>query len=85
MGLKSETRYAQHMIDATLLSQIKTLSAGDRMELLGVVWESFSPEEAPVTEEEKQLLDARLTDFRQNPDDQSPWREVQARMRQRLP
>lgn len=73
------------MINATLLSQIKTLSVVDRMELLGVVWESFTAEEAPVTEEEKQLLDARLADFRQSPNDQSPWREVQARMRQRLP
>lgn len=73
------------MIDAALLSQIKTLSAVDRMELLGAVWETFTPKEAPVTAEEKQLLEARLADLRQKPNDQSPWREVQARMRARLP
>ncbi|MGY8904858.1 MAG: addiction module protein [Burkholderiales bacterium] len=73
------------MIEATLLSQVKTLSAVDRIELLGVVWETLTPEDAPVTAEEKQLLDARLADVQQNPVDQSPWREVQARMRLSLP
>lgn len=73
------------MIAATLLSQVKTLSAVDRIELLSVVWETLTPEDAPVTVEEKQLLDSRLADFQKNPDDQSPWREVQARMRRKLP
>lgn len=85
LGLKNETRYPRPMIDAALLSQIRTLSAVDRTELLGAVWESFTPEEAPVTEEEQQLLEARLADLREKPNDQSPWREVQARMRSRLP
>jgi putative addiction module component (TIGR02574 family) len=73
------------MIEASLLSQVKTLSVGDRIELLGVVWETLTPEDAPVTDEEKQLLHSRLADFQNNPNDQSPWREVQARMRRRLP
>ena len=73
------------MIEATLLSQVKTLSAVDRIELLSVVWETLTPEDAPVTIEERQLLDSRLADFQQNPDDHSPWREVQARMRRNLP
>lgn len=72
------------MIDATLLTQVTTLSAADRIELLGAVWESLSPEDAPITAEEKQLLDTRLADFVQNPTDQSPWRDVQERLRQRL-
>lgn len=73
------------MIEANLLSRVKTLSAADRLELLGAVWESFTSAEAPITEEEKRLLDTRLADFAQNPDDQNPWREVQARLKQRLP
>ena len=73
------------MIDATMLSQVKSLSAVDRIELLSVVWESLTPEDAPVTVEEKQLLDLRLADFQKKPNDQSPWREVQARMRLNLP
>ncbi len=73
------------MIEAALLSQVKTLSAIDRIELLGVVWESFTPEEAPITADEKQLLEARLADFRQNPGGQSLWPDVQARMKHNLP
>lgn len=72
------------MIATSLLSQVKTLSAADRIELLGAVWESLTPEDAPITAEEKQLLDARLADLAQNPEDQSPWRDVQARLKQRL-
>jgi putative addiction module component (TIGR02574 family) len=73
------------MIEAAMLSQVKTISAVDRIELLGVVWETLTPEDAPVTSEEKQLLDSRMADFQQKPNDQSPWREVQARMRRSLP
>lgn len=39
----------------------------------------------PVSEEEKALLDARLADAAENPEDESPWAEVQARLRKRLP
>ena len=72
------------MIEAAMLSQVKSLSAVDRIELLGVVWETLTPEDAPVTVEERRLLVSRLADFRRNPNDQSPWREVQARMRRNL-
>lgn len=71
------------MIDAALMSQVKTLSVADRIELIGAVWETLSSNELPVSEEEKPLLDARLTDMEQNPEDQSPWPEVQARLHQR--
>lgn len=73
------------MLDAALLSQVKTLSEADRLELPGMVWESFSPTEVPVTAEEKRLLDVRSADLEQNPHDQSSWREIQTRLRQRLP
>ena len=73
------------MINATLISQLKTLSVAERIELIGVVWETLSPEEIPVSEAEQVLLDVRLSDLEQNPDDQSPWSEVQARLRQQLP
>ena len=73
------------MINATLISQVKTLSVAERIELIGVVWETLSPEEMPLSEEEKVLLDVRLSDIEQNPEDQSPWSEVQARLRQQLP
>ena len=73
------------MINATLISQVKTLSVADRIELIGAVWETLSPSEVPVSEEEKVLLDVRLADMEQNPGNQSTWSEVQARLRQQLP
>jgi putative addiction module component (TIGR02574 family) len=73
------------MINAALISQVKTLSVAERIELIGAVWETLSSSEVPVSEEEKVLLDARLADMEQNPEDQSTWSEVQARLRQQLP
>ena len=75
------------MIDAALMLQVKTLSVADRIEieLIGAVGETLSSSEWPVSEEEQALLDACLADMEQNPEDQSLWSEVQARLRQRLP
>lgn len=77
--------YSSAMIDASLISQVKTLSPADRLELIGVVWETLPSTEAPVTEAEKKLLDSRLADTENNPDDQSPWSDVQARLRRLIP
>ncbi len=73
------------MINDVLISQVKTLSVAERIELIGVVWETLPPSEVLVSSEEKILLDTRLADMEQNPDDQSPWSEVQVRLKQQLP
>jgi putative addiction module component (TIGR02574 family) len=73
------------MINDLLISQVKTLSVAERIELIGAVWETLSPSEVPVSAEEKVLLDTRLADMEQNPGDQSPWSEVQARLKRQLP
>ncbi|MDO9103448.1 MAG: addiction module protein [Methylovulum sp.] len=73
------------MINDVLISQVKTLSVAERIELIGVVWETLPSSEVLVSSEEKILLDARLADMEQNPDDQSPWSEVQVRLKQQLP
>ena len=72
------------MIGAALMSQVKTLGIADRIELIGAVGKRCLLSEWPVSEEEQALLDARLADMEQNPEDQSLWSEVQARLRQRL-
>jgi putative addiction module component (TIGR02574 family) len=73
------------MIDQSLLAKVVSLSPADRLELIGAVWDSLSPDDLPVTEAEKALLDARLADMERNPDDESPWPEVKARLEQLLP
>jgi putative addiction module component (TIGR02574 family) len=71
------------MVDSALLGQVKRLSATERMEFIGAVWESLEPEEIPVCDSDKALLDSRLEDAEQNPQDQSPWPEVRERLKQR--
>ncbi len=72
------------MVDTALLGQVKQLSVAERMELISAVWESLDPNEIPVSDSEKALLDARLEDLKQNPRDQSAWPEVRERLKQRL-
>ena len=68
------------MIDESLLAKVSSLSPADRLELIGVVWDTLSPDDLPVTDAERALLDARLTDIEAHPGDQSPWPEVRARL-----
>jgi putative addiction module component (TIGR02574 family) len=73
------------MIDESLLARVTNLSPADRLELIGKVWDTLTPEELPVTESERMLLDARLADLEAHPDDQSPWPEVKARLERLTP
>ena len=73
------------MINDVLISQVKSLSITERIELIGVVWETLSPSDMPVSAKDMDLLDARLADMEQNPEEQSPWSEVQARLKRQLP
>jgi putative addiction module component (TIGR02574 family) len=73
------------MIDESLLSKVSSLSPADRLELIGKVWDTLSSGDIPVTDAERQLLDARLADIDQHPEDQSPWPEVKARLERLTP
>jgi len=72
------------MVGTAILSQVKSLSAAEKLELIGAVWETLSPQDAPVTEEEKRLIDSRLEDMKTVPEDQSSWAETAARLRHQL-
>ena len=72
------------MIDEPLLTKVASLSPADRLELIGAVWDTLSPDDLPVTDAERALLDARLADLERNPEDQSPWSEVKARLERLL-
>lgn len=66
------------MIDETLLTKVTKLSPADRLELIGTICDTLSPDDLPVTNAERKLLDARLADLEAHPDDQSLWPEVKA-------
>lgn len=73
------------MIDESLMEKIVSLKPADRLELIGMVWDSLSANDLPVTDAERALLDARLADLEANPDDQSPWSDVKSRLERLLP
>ncbi|MGB1557377.1 MAG: addiction module protein [Oceanococcaceae bacterium] len=81
LGTQGHLRYALAMVDAALISKVKTLSPKDRLELIGAVWESLDQSHVLVSADERALLDSRLQDLDQNPLSQSPWPEVRARLR----
>ena len=66
------------MIDESLLAKVSGLSPAVRLELIDKVWDTLSPEDVPVTDGERALLDARMADMEAHPDDQSPWPEAKA-------
>lgn len=72
------------MIDQSLMSKLVSLSPADRLELIGAVWDSLSPDDLPITDAERALLDARIADMESNPDDQSPWPDAKARLERLL-
>jgi putative addiction module component (TIGR02574 family) len=73
------------MINESLLEQIVRLEPTERLELIEAVWNSLSPEDLPLTEAERTLLDARLTDMKLHPDEQSSWVDVKSRLDRLLP
>ena len=66
-----------------LLDEVRRLPASERAQLIDTLWETLEPEDLPVTVEERALLDARMSDMAANPNDQRPWREVEARLAKR--
>jgi len=72
------------MIDESLISKVVSLSPEDRLQLIGVVWDTLAPEDLPVTDGERALLDARLADMESDPNDQSLWPEAKARLERLL-
>jgi putative addiction module component (TIGR02574 family) len=73
------------MIDESLVAKVSSLSPADRLEFIAKVWDTLSPEDIPVTDAQRTLLDARLADMEENPDDQSPWPDVKARLERLTP
>jgi len=54
------------------------LSVPERIELVEDIWDTIAVKAALVelTEEEKKIIDERLSAYHQNPDVGSPWEDV---------
>ncbi len=58
------------------------LSIPERIQLVEDIWDTIvsQADQMELTEEEKTLLDERLTAYHQNPDAGSPWEAVYQRI-----
>ena len=73
------------MATRTLTDDALALSVPDRLALMERLWQSLQHEieSAPLSDDERAELDARVEDMERKPADQSPWDEVEARLRRR--
>jgi putative addiction module component (TIGR02574 family) len=61
-----------------LRSQIESLSAAEKAELLDTVWKSLEADSASLTDEQRAELDYRIARHEQNPAEVIPWQQVKA-------
>jgi len=61
-----------------LRDQIGSLSVGEKIELLDLLWESLEAEIPPLTLAQREELDYRIARHEQNPIDVIPWERVKA-------
>ena len=64
--------------------QCRKSEPGRSSSTVGVVWDTLAPDDLPVTDAERALLDARLAEMESEPNDQSPWPEAKARLERLL-
>jgi putative addiction module component (TIGR02574 family) len=61
-----------------LRSQINSLSAAEKADLLDTVWESLEADSLSLTDAQRAELDYRIARHEQNPSDVIPWQQVRA-------
>ena len=59
-----------------LRSQINSLSAAEKAELLDTVWESLEADAVSLTDAQRAELDYRIARHEQNPSAVLPWEQV---------
>ncbi|MCI0538056.1 MAG: addiction module protein [Verrucomicrobiales bacterium] len=71
-----------------IIELIRPLTAQEKRELIGQIWEKFGDElgfvDPDLTAEQAAELDRRLAEFEKNPHDGIPLEQVEAEMRERF-
>jgi putative addiction module component (TIGR02574 family) len=64
------------------MADVLELSVPERIQLVEDIWDSIAtvPRPIPLTDAQCEELDRRLEDYRQHPDEGSPWEEVKSRI-----
>lgn len=66
-----------------LFSEAMNLPPTERLELIEALWDTLSPDDLPVTDEERGILDQRMSEMEASPNDERPWTEVKERIDKR--
>jgi len=69
-----------HMARTLSKEEIFGLSAEARLHLIESLWDSLPPDEVPIPEEHKELIEQRLEDHRRNPDQSVSWEEFEGEL-----
>jgi putative addiction module component (TIGR02574 family) len=64
------------------IDDIKALSVEERLELIERIWDTLTetPDQIPLPDWHRELLDERLREFEKAPDAGSPWEDVNRRI-----
>ncbi len=67
------------------IADIKAMTVEQRLDLIERVWDTLVeiPDEIPVPDWHKDVLEIRLQDFQQNPEDGASWDEIERRITRR--
>jgi putative addiction module component (TIGR02574 family) len=62
---------------------IKQLSVAERLDLIGVLWDSIPEDQVPIPEWHQQELERRLAAADADPSGAIPWEEVRQRLQKK--
>jgi putative addiction module component (TIGR02574 family) len=64
------------------VAEVLQLSVPERIQLVEDIWDTIAsvPERIALTTAQQEELDRRLEDYRQHPEEGSPWEEVRKRI-----
>jgi putative addiction module component (TIGR02574 family) len=69
-------------MDRTEIQRLLALPVDERLELAQMLWQSVEPEDevrfVSIPEWQRRILDERLANMEDNPEDEQPWEDVKA-------
>lgn len=72
---------SQNLPDRALDLLNKPLSVSERLDLIGLLWDSIPDDELPIPEWHREELERRLAAADANPTAAIPWEDVKKRLR----
>ena len=77
---------SENILNPKIIAEIKSLNIQKKLEIVEDIWQSIfkSGEELPVSTAHKKDLDKRLKDYKNNPSEESSWKDVKKRIESKI-